>query len=99
MSTKVISFEPGKVYCVGVDNVPSKRLVLYQGPDLPWQDICTGEEAAIASEAIQEVIEVPRTVVDAIRLCHDKRPLPVGLPRSEFNEDVEPWERDVYWDV
>lgn len=99
MSTKTITFEPGKVYCVDINNIHNKRLVLYQGPEHPWQDICSGEETAIDTATIQEALEVPRTVVDVILFCQDKRPLPISLPHNEYNEDVEPWERDVYWDV
>ena len=100
MSTKVNDFEFGKVYCVGTiaDNVQSKRIVRYRGPDQPWEDICSGEVAQIDTCAIYDVIEVPTTVVDAISLAKDKLPIPAAIPHNQYDEDREYWEGDVYWD-
>ena len=104
MSAKVLSFQAGKVYCVGVrvnndDGRTLKRIVRYQGPDSPWQDICSGETAAIEASAIGEAIEVPTSVVDAIKFAQDKRPIPDAVPANEYDDDPDDeWDADVYCD-
>ena len=104
MPTKSLEFQAGKVYCVGLtinnqDGRALKRIVRYQGPEAPWQDICSGESAAIERSAILEAIEVPPSVVDAIKLAQDKRPIPESLPLNEYEGDYdEEWDSDVYCD-
>jgi hypothetical protein len=105
MPAQILDFERGKVYCLGINAANaqgSKRIVRYQGPGQPWEDVCSGEAAVIEPSAIADVIEVPPTVVDAIKLAQDKRPLPAELPCNAYGygDDDEPdaWELDVYAD-
>ena len=60
--------------------------------------ICSGERTRLAPEQISEATEVPATVVEAIKLAQDKRPIPECLPRNEYDEDANPWDADVYYD-
>jgi hypothetical protein len=102
MSTEATTpaFQLGKVYVIGVtpntDNRPDKRLLLYNGPEKPWRDICSGESAVFDQDVVTEIVEVPPVVVEAIKLAQDKRPLPAAVPVNEY--EPEAWEQDVYWD-
>ena len=103
MFSNTLDFEAGKVYCVnlreGEEKNSGKRLVRYHGPEKPWEDICSGERTPISPEAISEAIEVPPTVVDAIKLAQDKRPIPDALPVNVYDgDDPDPWEVDIYCD-
>jgi hypothetical protein len=102
MPANTVQLECGKVYCIGVhrDNEKpvDKKIVRYNGPDTPWEDICTGKPTVLDDAVIDEAIEVPPIVVEAIKLAQDKRPLPTDLPRNECPHEQDSWEADVYWD-
>ena len=97
-------FQPGKVYCLDLsvdnDTGAAKRILKYRGPDQPWEDICAGTEAQIDVDRINEAIEVPESVVEAIKFAQNKKPLPEFLPENSYEqeEELEPWEGDIYWD-
>ena len=102
MPTKSLNFKIGKVYCIGLpvsEDATHKRIVLYQGEEKPWKDICSGETAPIDPECICEAVEVPQKVVEAIKLAQDKRPLPEHLPTNKYSEaeELEFWEADNYY--
>ena len=102
MPTNTLNFEIGKVYCIGLpvnEETTHKRLVLYQGEDTPWEDICTGETAPIDQECICEVVEVPEKVIDAIKLAQENKSLIELLSENNYSEDSneESWEVDNYY--
>ena len=97
MPANTMSFQSGKVYCI------HKRLLSYEGPGRPWLDICTGDLLPLDPACIDTLVEVPETVVEAVKLVNEKRTLPVGLPVNHLEADgdwdeAESWERDIYWD-
>lgn len=97
MPANTLSFQSGKVYCI------HKRLLSYEGPGRPWLDICTGDLLPLDPACIDALVEVPETVVEAVKLVNSKRTLPGELPVNsleEGDEDFAPesWERDIYWD-
>ncbi len=102
MPTNTVQLETGKVYCVGVqvnnEEIIDKRILRYNGPEAQWEDICTGRPTTLDDAAIDQAIEVPPIVVEAIKLAQDKRPLPADVPRNEYVNEPESWEHDVYWD-
>ena len=97
-------FQAGKVYCLefSIDNRTEtiKRLLEFKGEEKPWEDLCSGEMVTVDPAKVKDAIEVPETVVEAIRFSKEKEPIPADLPvnRWEDPQEEDPWERDIYWD-
>ncbi len=101
-SAKTIGLQTGGIYCVSVpqqDNSVEQRILMYNGPDKPWDDVLSGERAFIDPESLDDATEVPGTVLEAFKTYHHKR-TQAAAPRMELKDESvsDAWERDVYCD-
>ncbi len=101
MTTKTIRFALGRVYCVNLGHDDGMRplLLRYQGPERPWENICSGESARVDIDDIDDAAEVPAIIVQAIALANRTAPQGDELDAiRDEDEAPEMWEHDVYWD-